>query len=79
MKSLKSFPEKILEQIIEQRTDKCLATWNYYTICIDYFNRRLWNVINRYFYEAFDQESCNVNKTENVGCVTAKLGKFSAI
>lgn len=31
------------------------------------------------FIEAFDQQSCKVNKTENVGQVNVKLGEFSAI
>lgn len=50
MKGLKSFLEKI-KQVI----DKFLATWNYSTIGIDYYNERLCNVINIDFNKAFDQ------------------------
>lgn len=28
--------------------------------------------------KSFNQESCNVDKTENVGWITVKLGIFSA-
>lgn len=55
MKGLKSFLEKILEQIIKQVIDKFLATGNYSTIGIDYYNERLCNVINIDFNKAFDQ------------------------
>lgn len=36
VKSVKSFLEKILKQIIEQITDKYLAAWNYYTYTLIY-------------------------------------------
>lgn len=43
-----------------------------------YYNGRLWNVINSDFNRPFDQESYNVDMTENVYYIIVKLGTFSA-